>query len=392
MNMKNILLILALLSCVLSGCKEEPVLQQPVDSVAPGPVSNVTVTNIPGGALLNYTLPDDEDLLFVKAGYSRKAGEIVESRSSIYGDTLRVEGFGDTIPREVNLIAVDRSRNESAAIPVTVSPMKPYVTTIGGTLDLVSDFGGVHAYWDNRTRAEVSVTILQENSNMEYVPIETFYSSMANGSGAIRGMDTVPGKFGLFVQDHWENRSEVKYFELTPIYETLFDRTKFRDVCTSDEDVHYGGGWVLSNIWDGTTSADQGYSSKGGTGIWPQSVTIDLGVLGQVSRIRLYQRMGNYTFAEGNPRLFEVWGSETLDPSGNWDSWTKLMDCESIKPSGLPLGQNSNEDVAVATNGEDFINSPMNPKVRFIRLKILRTWAGGDNWQTCEIAVYGDNR
>jgi hypothetical protein len=393
--MKLKYLIISILMTFVAGfysCKEEPVGQQPVDSEAPGTVSDVKVKNTPGGAILTYTLPGDEDLLYVKAVYSRKSGEISESRSSLYTDTLKVEGFGDMQEREVKLIAVDRSRNESPAVSVKINPLEPVVTTIGKSLNLIADFGGVHAYWDNPTRAEVSVTVLLEDSNQEYVPLETFYSSMIDGQGTVRGMDTISAKFGIFVRDYWGNTSEVKYYEYTPIYETLFDRLKFRDASLPNDGPHYGGGWVLPNIWNGIKGADEGYSSGGGSGIWPQSITVDLGVTGQISRVRLYQRMGSYTFAEGNPRLFEVWGCENLDISGSWDSWTKLMDCESIKPSGLALGQNSNEDETVAREGEDFVNSPSNPKVRYIRLKVLRTWAGGDNFQICEIEVFGDNR
>jgi hypothetical protein len=376
------------------ACNEEPIGQQPIDKVVPGTVSNVKVENTPGGAKLTYTLPDDNDLLYVKAVYTRKAGGAVcESRTSLYKDTLKVEGFGDMEQHEVKVIAVDRSRNESAPVTATIQPLEPEVAVIGRSLDLLADFGGVHAYWENKNRAEISVTILLENDSLlEYVPVETFYSSVAEGNGATRGMDTIPGKFGIYVQDHWGNRSEVKYFELTPIYETLFDRLKFRDATVTGDGPHYGGGWSLPNVWDGVWGGDNGYSSQGGTGIWPQSVTIDMGVLGQISRVRLHQRMGNYSFAEGNPRIFEIWGCQQLDPSGSWDSWTKLMECESIKPSGLPLGQNTNEDLAVARDGEDFINSPQNPKVRYIRFKIIRTWAGGDNFQLTEVEVFGDNR
>jgi hypothetical protein len=183
----------------------------------------------------------------------------------------------------------------------------------------------------------------------------------------------------------------VKYVELTPLFETLFDRLKFRDASLPNDGPHYGSPWVLSRLWDGIWGGDTGYSSMAGTGIWPQSITIDMGVLGRISRIRVYQR-SNYTFGGGNLKTFEVWGSETLDPSGEWDSWTKLMDCESVKPSGLPTGEYTNEDSDVARNGEDFINSPLNPKVRYIRIRVLSAWMPGDNFQCGEIQVYGDNR
>jgi hypothetical protein len=393
-NMKRIISTIVILAAVSvwNACNEEPVGQQPTDNISPGAVSGVKVENIPGGANLTYSLPDDEDLLYVKAVYSRKQGEESESRTSLYRDVLKVEGFGDMQPREVRVIAVDRSRNESAPVTVMVEPLEPEVVTIGKTLDLTADFGGVHAYWENKNRAEISVTLLQENDSlMEFIPIETFYTSTAEGEGAARGMDTISCRFGVYVQDHWGNRSEVKYYELTPIYEALFDRLKFRDASLPGDGPHFSS-WPLSRAWDGIWNADQGYSSEAGSGIWPQSVTIDLGVLGQISRIRYHQRMGNSIFAEGNPRIFEVWGCETLDPTGNWDSWIKLMDCESIKPSGQPMGENTNEDIAVARDGEDFICSPQNPKVRYIRIRVLRTWAGGSNFQLTEIEVFGDNR
>jgi hypothetical protein len=375
------------------ACDEEPVGQQPVDGAAPGAVSNLTVENIAGGALLTYTLPDDEDLLYVKAVYTRN-GEVCESRTSLYSDTLKVEGYGDTLQHEVQVIAVDRSRNESTPVQATIQPLEPEVITIGSAINLIADFGGVMAQWTNARRAEISVVIMEENDLlMEYVPIETFYSSVVNGRGSVHGMDTIPRNFGAYVQDHWGNRSAVKYFELKPLFEIQFDRLKFTDASLPGDAPHYGGGWALSNIWDGIKGQDQGYSSQANSGTpLPHSITINLGTRGQISRIRLYQRAGDYVFSEGNPRSFEVWGCETLDPSGSWDSWTKLIDCESIKPSGLPMGENTNEDIAVARDGEDFINYMSDLKVHYIRIKVLRTWAGGDNFQVGEIEIFGDDR
>jgi hypothetical protein len=374
------------------ACEEEPVGQIPVDSVPPEAVSGVVVENIAGGAKLTYNLPDDEDLLYVKAVYSRN-GEICESRTSLYKDTLKVEGFGDMQSHEVKVIAVDRSRNESAPVTVSIQPLEPDVITIGKSLYLESDFGGINAIWENNNRADISVVILIDSDSLkEYIPVETFYSSTVAGKGITRGMDTVLYKFGVYVQDHWGNRSEMKYYELTPLYETLFDRLLFRDASLPGDGPHHPSPWLLSRIWDGIWNANTGYSSVAGQGVWPQSITFDIGVLGQISRIRVYQRVNNSYEYRGNMRTFEVWGCETLDPSGNWDSWTKLMDCEWVKPSGLPDGQETNEDLDMARNGADFYCSPQNPKVRYLRIKILSTWIGGDNFQTAEVQVYGDNR
>jgi hypothetical protein len=371
--------------------EEEPVGQQSVDSVPPGKVSEVQITNIPGGAVLTYTLPEDPDLLYVKAVYTRN-GEVCESRTSLYRDSLKVEGYGDTQSHEVKLIAVDRSRNESAPETVTIQPLEPDVITIGKTLDIEAYFGGVNIHWDNVNRAEISVTLLQNNEDlMEDVPYETFYSSMAKGEGLIRELDTIPYEFGVYAQDHWGNRSEVKRFERTPLYETQFDPLNFKDASVSGDAPHLNNpSYVLSKIWDGVWGSDNCYSSEVGSGIWPHSITIDLGVAGKISRIRLHQRL-NYQWTEGNPRNFELWGCLN-PPSGNWDNWTKLMECESVKPSGLPGTEYSNEDASRALDGEDFYNTNIDFTVRYLRLRVYRTWGGGDNIQIGEIEVFGDNR
>jgi hypothetical protein len=389
--MKHTIHLILLIGLLGGACQEDPLGQQPTDDVAPGPVTNIEARSTPGGAVLYYTLPKDEDLLYVKAVYTLANGQESETRASLYNDTLQIQGFGDTAQRQVKVIAVDRSRNESPATTVTVVPLEPPVATIGKTLDLVPDFGGVHAYWQNPTQAEVSVVIVREDHNKEYVTFETFYSAAKMGDGARREMDTIPGNFGVYVQDRWQNRSEIKYYTLTPIYEAKFDRLKFNAVeLPGDIDAAFQD-WSKPRMWD-DVMGDNGFSSPGGTGVWPHSVTIDLGVTGQISRMRVFQRREPYLYAEGNPRVFEVWGSDVLDPSGSWDGWTKLMDCTSIKPSGLPLGQNSAEDVARGHNGEDFIFPLTAPRLRYIRLKVTRTWSGGDNFQISELQFFGDNR
>jgi hypothetical protein len=120
-------------------------------------------------------------------------------------------------------------------------------------------------------------------------------------------------------------------------------------------------------------------------------------VLGKLSRLRLYQRTGgtnNYIFNEGNLHEFEIWGRpDTPDPSGDMADWTMLADCVSVKPSGLPLGTNSNDDIALARNGEDFHIPIDAPKVRYIRILCKSLWSGIKNSsQIGEVEIYGDNR
>lgn len=392
MKIKYLLFSFSFCMILFFSCKDETVKLEPMDSVPPGPVSNVVWKSIPGGAVFRYTLPDDEDLLYVKAVFYRNDLRC-ESSATIYSDSLKIEGLGSTESREVKLIAVDRSNNESEAVIQTITPGVPDIFHIGESLQVKADFGGVHAFWKNANKQDISVVLLIKDQNEEYVPLETYYSSVVDGDGLYIGMDTIAVDCAVFAQDRWGNKSETKFYPgLNPLYETLFNRHLFHALHLPNDGPDYPGGWRLEGIFDGVKGNDSGYSSLGGSGKWPQWVTIDMGVLAKISRFRLFQRMGNYSFSEGNLRFFEIYGSPTLDLSGSWDSWHLLMKCESIKPSGLPIGQNTEEDIARARDGEDFYNSADNPAVRYVRIKVLRTWAGGDNFQINEIEIYGDNR
>jgi hypothetical protein len=377
------------------ACEEEPVGQQPLDSVAPDKVTNVAVKSIPGGAMLYYTLPANEDLLYVKAVYTLSDGEERDVKASIYTDSLEITGFGDTIPRQVRLIAVDRSKNESQPEVITIKPGTPPVWTIGETLTLMDDFGGMHAYWDNPLKSKISVHILKKDENDEYVPLETFYSALAIGDAAVRGLDTVPIDVQIFVEDRWGNRCETKAYTITPIYETLFDRELHRKMRLNNDISDFGDSWSVAALFDGNKNGDPCFSSPAGTGIWPQWITMDMGVVGKLSRIRVYQRCSNdaYIWWEGNIREFELWGRiDEPDFSGDWAGWTLLKDCVSVKPSGSPYGTNTDEDLYVARNGEDFIMPIDIPPVRYLRFLVKRTWADGSNFQIGEVEIYGDNR
>jgi hypothetical protein len=380
---KNIFIIL--LSVLFFGCTEEKRPEIIMDSIPPAPVTEVQVKNIPGGAVLKYQLPDDEDLLYIKALYSLKEGQQAEVRGSLYCDTLTIKGFGDENEREVKLVAVDRSKNESEPVKVTVKPLEPPVLAIGKTLKMTPDFGGIRLSWENLARAEISVALEKKDHNGEYVPIEAFYSSVVKGDGASRGMDTIPCDFRAYVQDRWENRSVPLDTTMTPMFEMKFDRTKFQAMyLAGDEPTAWG--WVLPNLYDGNTGS--GFHSSDQSTNCPQVVTLDMGIKGKISRIKVWQR-GGYEYIHGNIKHFEVWGANDSGNLDDWSVWTQLMDCVSIKPSGLPFGSVSAEDRAYAAAGEEFICSIDVPSVRYLRLRVFENWSGTCFFHLMEIEVYG---
>jgi hypothetical protein len=380
---KYIFLPLLALFC---ACAEDNRPEIRMDSNPPKPVSGVNVINIPGGAVLRYQLPDDEDLLYVKAVYSYKEGHRAEVRSSLYCDSLKILGFGTEDERNVELVAVDRSKNESTPVKAVIKPLEAPVNTIGKTIKMMPDFGGVHLYWHNPDRAEIAIVLEKEDHNNEFVPVEAFYSTVVDGDVAARGMDTIPGNFRVYVQDRWENRSAVTEEILTPLFEQQFDRTKFKTLfLEGDEPDAFG--WVLSNVFDGDLTT--GFHTGQGLGHWPQWFSFDMGVTGKISRVKLWQRGDMWPFRHGNPKRYEIWGTNDAARLNDWDVWIKMIECESIKPSGLPIGQNTDEDNAIVAAGEEFACPAEMPAVRYLRMKVLENWSGGDFVHFMEFAVYG---
>ncbi|WP_366941013.1 DUF5000 domain-containing lipoprotein [uncultured Chitinophaga sp.] len=126
----------------------------------------------------------------------------------------------------------------------------------------------------------------------------------------------------------------------------------------------------------------------------PMWFTFDMGVVAQLSRISMWQRPNEWLYMQNNVRKFEVWGMATTPPAdGSWTGWEKLVEHTLVKPSGLPVGQLSQEDRDKGAEGEHMDVPVSMPKVRYIRIKILRTWTdGGYAANIQEMRFFGNDR
>jgi len=171
---------------------------------------------------------------------------------------------------------------------------------------------------------------------------------------------------------------------LSPV---LCDKSLFQPMHLAN-DVSDAYGWVLQNLWDGSTN-EPGFHTPGQD--FPIFFTFDMGAPYTLYSFRLWQRTSGL-FNYGNPKRFEVWGSSTTpDPSGDWSSWTQLATFTSHKPSGLPVGQNTAEDAAYDAAGEPFIFPTGLAPVRYLRFKILETWGSTNYFHALELSFYNVN-
>jgi hypothetical protein len=387
------------LSCFVltfGSCNEEPTGRQPVDSDAPDAVSEVTWYPTPGGAVFHYTLPDNEDLLYVKAIFSRDEGTESESIASIYADSLVIEGFGDTLKKEVSLYAVDRSGNLSLPVVVRdIIPLRPTIYSIADSLQLVTDFGGIRAKWTNESGEEFAIVVLRKDSiNNEYVPFERTFSTVRNGNFSIgnNAMKPVTGDYAVYAQDRWGHITETKYYTLTPLFINEFDKSLFRGTPLPNDCVIMSG-YPITRLWDGVRSGSSIVAVQSGDMIMPKAITFDMGVPGNIYRIQVLWRIDpGWEWRGGSAKVMKLYACAELDPTGNWDSWTEIYHYVSVKPSGLPYGQETAEDLEIYNAGELFDIDISLPKMRYIRINVYETWGQNDAYQISEITIFGDNR
>jgi len=396
---KNLLYTcMALVIISLTDCKEESIGQFPVDNTAPRPVSDVVVDNIAGGAQIFYQLPEEEDLLYVQAVYALPNGTTGRTKTSVFSNSMLIKGFAKSEKAVVQMVSVDRSRNESTPVRVDIEPLDSPIYEILDSLEVQESFGGFKLTWPNPLKEDIVLGVLKKSdttNELDYV--ENVYSSQAFVETAIRGLDSVRATFCFFIRDIYENSTDTLEMSLKPYFEEEIPKTGFSGLRLSSWfKLHsYGGG--VDKMWDGITNVNNNvYYIQTGNEIMPY-FTIDLGVKAKLSRFRLWQRR-DFLFALHNPRMFEWYGTNDLAVANDaetlgWEdhpAWIRLSACESKRPSGGKEGDPvTAEDVAYAEAGEEFEFPLDAPAVRYLRFKLISTWSGSSGLHIGELTFWG---
>lgn len=387
--------VLGIMMVLLFGCGEDH-LNNPLDkdTEIPKAISNVRWEATPGGAILTYDISNDLDLLYVLCEYQLKPGVISEQKASIYKRELTLKGFGDTLKHEVKLYAVDRSTNMSEPVKVNIKPLTPAVYQAFSTLDYYADFGGITVSLKNEVQDNLVITTLIQDSLGDWMDYDAHYSGLREINFSNRGMSPETTVFGVYIRDRWNNLSDTLVKVLVPIFEEEIDSSTFRELSLPGDADNTRS---LSGLWDGKTVGEASLSAffraADNNGL-PARFNIDLGVKVKLSRFRTWGVDGSRIFGASNVKTFELWGSNDPNPDGSFDGWTKFAEYEVIKPSGLPMGDLSNEDVAAAAAGIEHIVPITAPEVRYIRVNILSTFVSppnaktGGSWMT-QIVFWG---
>ncbi|RZA00487.1 MAG: DUF4959 domain-containing protein [Sphingobacteriaceae bacterium] len=406
--MKNIKLYCLQILCGLvlfgiSACKENKGFNDPVssDTSKPGIVTNVKVDNFNGGSYITYDLPNSENILYVLAKYSIRNGVARETKASYYSDTVTVIGFEKSQEYDVTLYTVSRANVMSDPVTVTVHPDTPVYLMVKPTVEVNTDFGGINIRALNPDKREIGIVTVLFNPATNQMDVEDQYFTKSDSINfSLRGYDTQERDFGVYVTDQYGNISDTLFTKLSPLFETMLDKSKFTTFrLGSDTEIGYG--WETRYLWDGRTdNSSSGWHTNPGPPP-PYVTTFGIGGSFKLSRFTLWERPANFAFNHGNPRNFSLWGSNLANPADaalpvSAPTGTVVGDWVCLQnytypnpPSGKPVGSTTAGDEEFVKAGVNF-NVPLQaPAIRYIRFSVDRTWTGGNFAHAMELSFYG---
>jgi hypothetical protein len=304
------------------------------DTTPPGILSNISVTPTNGGGIINYSLPSDDDILYVKAVYFNSQDEEVFRVSSKYNTFLEVNGLNQTSAVKVKLYVVDESENRSETVEIDFIPLKSFIFLVQESIAINPDLGGVKITWDNIASKTVFVYVHILDGANETIRILS--SNNAQESIFIRGLASSELAFSTKVEDFDGNITELEEKgKYTPLFEEKIDKSTWTLV--SGQSINgdaYEGRTV--NFWDDVvdtveTDADNSYfiatrENNGGSLNFPLDIVIDFNKNVKIQRFKVWQRAfwyngGGITYASSDSQTWNLLGQfdigDPRDASGN---------------------------------------------------------------------------
>ncbi|WP_348667367.1 DUF4959 domain-containing protein, partial [uncultured Polaribacter sp.] len=332
-QINKILLFSIFMFATLFSCTSE----EDLDTKAPESVTNISVTPTNGGGVINYSLPTDDDILYVKAVYTNSQGEEVFRVSSKHTSAIEVNGLNQTTPLKVKIYVVDESENSSEAAEIEFTPLKSFIFLVQESIQITPDLGGVKIAWDNIASKTVFVYVHILDGANEIIRILS--SNNAQENIFIRGLASTEMTFSTKVEDFDGNITDLEdKGKYTPFFEEKIDKSTWS--LMSGQSINgnaYEGRTV--NFWDDIvdtveTDADNSYfiatrDNNGGSLNFPLDIVIDFNKNVKIQRFIVWQRAYwyngggvTYHYQEENLKSFNLYAStdnQTWNLLGEFD-------------------------------------------------------------------------
>lgn len=368
------------------------------DTTPPGVLTVDMVTPTNGGGIINYTLPDDNDILYVKAEYTNSNGVDVSRASSSYNNSIEIDGLNQTTALTITLYVVDENFNQSAPIFVELIPLESFIYLVQESIELAPDLGGFRITWDNIESKTVYVYVHINDGTDEEVRILS--SDNAQESIAVRGLPSTEISISTRVQDFDENTTTLEEKgTLTPLFEEVIDKSTW--TLLASQSVN-GNAWEgdSTNFWDDVidttgNNSDNSYfmiwrDLNGGSLNWPLDLVINLNKNVKITRFSVWQRAFWYNGPSDIPYYFqeENMKSFTIYASNDAQAWQELGQFD----IGDPRDSEGNIPAAAlesAANGHEFELDAVSETFRYLKFSVTSNYGSETYVNGSEITLYG---
>ena len=396
MDKLTYLLPLVLAGFLTGSCDSSDIKE---DTTPPGKLSVQSVTPTSGGGIIYYNLPDDNDILFVRADYINAQGDEVYRVSSKQNDSIEINGLIDTSPVTVNLSVYDTSQNRSEVVSVDFSPNRSFIFDVLESLKITADLGGVRVNWTNDEEKTVFIYVSITGSDGEE-EIRILSSNNKNGARFVRGLPAEEQNFSIKVEDFDGNSTpDTDFGDYIPLFEEKIEKSSWRLV--SNLSVN-GDAWEgqTVNFWDDivdtvSTNSDNSYfiiyrSLNGGVLRWPLDIVIDLNKTVKINRFKVWQRAFWYNGPANTAYYYQAENLRSFDVyvSNDKVEWQLLGNFDIGDPSD-GSGNIPDEKIDEAAQGHDFILDEVSPEFRYFKFSITANYGSDTYVHGSELSLFG---
>ena len=396
-QLNKAVLFLLFIFVTITSCSEN----ENIDTTPPGILSNISVMPTNGGGIISYTLPSDDDILYVKAVYTNSQGEEVFRVSSKHNTSVEVNGLSQLTPVSVKLFVVDMNENISETIAIDFTPLKSFIFFVQESIQITPDLGGVKITWENIASKTVFVYVHILEGADETIRILS--SNNAQEGIFIRGLAPSEITISTKVEDFDGNITELEEKgKYTPLFEEKIDKSTWTLV--SGQSINgnaYEGKTV--NFWDDVvdtveTDADNSYfiatrDNNGGSLNFPLDIVIDFNKNVKIQRFIVWQRAYwyqgggvTYHYQEENIKSFNLYASSDAQ------TWNLLGEFDIGDPRN-GAGEISATAFQEAIDGHEFSLQNTSEAFRYLKFQITSNYGSTQITVGSEITLFGlDNQ
>lgn len=389
---KAVLFLLFIFVTIIS-CSEN----ENIDTTPPGILSNISVIPTNGGGIISYSLPSDDDILYVKAVYTNSQGEEVFRVSSKHNSSVEVNGLSQSTPVNVKLLVVDLNENISEIVAIEFTPLESFIFFVQESIQINPDLGGVKITWENIASKTVFVYVHILEGADETIRILS--SNNAQESIFIRGLAPSEITISTKVEDFDGNITELEEKgKYTPLFEEKIDKSTWTLV--SGQSINgnaYEGKTV--NFWDDVvdtveTDADNSYfiatrDNNGGSLNFPLDIVIDLHKNVKMQRFIVWQRAYwyqgggiTYHYQEENIKSFNLYASSDAQ------TWSLMGEFDIGDPRN-GAGEIPATAFQEAIDGHEFSLQNTSEAFRYLKFQITSNYGSTQITVGSEITLFG---